>query len=80
MLRKNEFRDVLHDYECLGLNVIGVDASKKFFAELEGVTDPERKRKIIGKGFIDVFDAEAQKLLMQNGWLRAQFIPTASKA
>ena len=62
MLRKNEFRDVLHDYECLGLNVIGVDASKKFFAELEGVTDPERKRKIIGKGFIDVFDAEAQKI------------------
>ena len=62
MLRKNEFRDVLHDYECLGLNVIGVDASAKFFAELAGVTDPERKRKIIGKGFIDVFDAEAQKI------------------
>lgn len=62
MLRKNEFRDVLHDYECLGLNVIGVDASAKFFAELEGVTEPERKRKIIGKGFIDVFDAEAQKI------------------
>ena len=62
MLRKNEFRDVLHDYECLGLNVIGVDASEKFFAELAGVTDPERKRKIIGKGFIDVFDAEAQKI------------------
>ena len=62
MLRKNEFRNVLHDYECLGLNVIGVDASEKFFAELAGVTDPERKRKIIGKGFIDVFDAEAQKI------------------
>ncbi len=62
MLRKNEFRDVLHDYECLGLNVIGVDASAKFFKELEGVTDPEQKRKIIGKGFIDVFDAEAQKI------------------
>ena len=62
MLRKNEFRDVLHDYECLGLNVIGVDASEKFFAELAGVTEPERKRKIIGKGFIDVFDAEAQKI------------------
>lgn len=62
MLRKNEFRDVLHDYECLGLNVIGVDASEKFFAELAGVTEPERKRKIIGKGFIDVFDAEAHKI------------------
>lgn len=62
MLRKNEFRNVLHDYECLGLNVIGVDASAKFFAELAGVTDPERKRKIIGKGFIDVFDEEAHKI------------------
>lgn len=62
MLRKNEFRNVLHDYECLGLNVIGVDASEKFFAELAGVTEPEKKRKIIGKGFIDVFDAEAQKI------------------
>ena len=47
MLRKNEFRNVLHDYECLGLNVIGVDASEKFFRELAGVTEPERKRKII---------------------------------
>ncbi len=62
MLRKNEFRDVLHDYECLGLNVIGVDASEKFFTELAGVTEPERKRKIIGKGFIDVFDEEAHKI------------------
>ena len=62
MLRKNEFRDVLNDYECLGLNVIGVDASEKFFKELEGVTEPEQKRKIIGKGFIDVFNAEAHKI------------------
>lgn len=62
MLRKNEFKNVLHDYECLGLNVIGVDASKKFFSELAGVTEPERKRKIIGKGFIDVFDEEAHKI------------------
>ena len=62
MLRKDEFHDVLRDYECLGLNVIGVDASAKFFKELEGVTEPERKRKIIGKGFIDVFDEEAHKL------------------
>lgn len=62
MLRKNEFANVMRDYEGLGLNVIGVDASAKFFAELEGVTEPERKRKIIGKGFIDVFDEEAHKL------------------
>ena len=62
MLRKNEFKNVLHDYECLGLNVIGVDASEKFFNELEGVTEPERKRKIIGAGFIDVFNEEAQKI------------------
>ena len=62
MLRKNEFADVLRDYECLGLNVIGVDASEEFFANLAGVTEPERKRKIIGKGFIDVFDREAHKI------------------
>ena len=62
MLRKNEFKNVLRDYQGLGLNVIGVDASKKFFSELAGVTEPERKRKIIGKGFIDVFDEEAHKI------------------
>ncbi len=62
MLRKNEFEDVMRDYQGLGLNVIGVDASSKFFKELEGVAEPERKRKIIGKGFIDVFDEEAHKL------------------
>jgi len=62
MLRKNEFKNVLHDYECLGLNVIGVDASAKFFGELAGITDPERKRKIIGAGFINVFEQEANKI------------------
>ena len=62
MLRKDEFKNVLRDYECLGLNVVGVDASAKFFSELAGVTDPETKRKIIGKGFIDVFDEEAHKI------------------
>ncbi|MGL5958213.1 MAG: glutamine-hydrolyzing GMP synthase [Phocaeicola sp.] len=62
MLRKNEFKNVMKDYECLGLNVIGVDVSEKFFNELAGVTDPEEKRKIIGKGFIDVFDVEAHKI------------------
>ena len=62
MLRKNEFKNVLHDYECLGLNVIGVDASAKFFKDLEGVTDPEQKRKIIGRDVVEVFDAEARKI------------------
>jgi GMP synthase (glutamine-hydrolysing) len=62
LLRKNEYQNVLHDYEGLGLNVIGVDASEKFFSELAGVTEPEHKRKIIGAGFIDVFEAEAQKI------------------
>lgn len=62
MLRKNEFKNVMHDYECLGLNVVGVDASEKFFSELSGVVEPEQKRKIIGKGFIDVFDVEAHKI------------------
>ena len=62
MLRKNEFKNVLHDYECLGLNVIGVDASAKFFKDLEGVTDPEQKRKIIGHDFVEVFDVEARKI------------------
>ncbi len=62
MLRKNEFEKVMYDYECLGLNVIGVDAKQKFYSELAGVKEPEKKRKIIGKGFIDVFDEEAHKL------------------
>lgn len=62
MLRKNEFTDVMHDYECLGLNVIGVDASEKFFSDLAGVTDPEQKRKIIGRDFVEVFNAEARKI------------------
>ena len=62
LLRKNEFKEVMRDYEGLGLNVIGVDASEKFFSELAGVSDPEKKRKIIGKGFIDVFDREAHKI------------------
>lgn len=62
LLRKNEFKNVMHDYECLGLNVIGVDASEKFFKDLEGVTDPEQKRKIIGRDFVEVFNAEAHKI------------------
>jgi len=62
LLRKNEFENVLRDYEHLGLNVIGVDAKDKFYRELAGVTDPEQKRKIVGKCFIEVFDEEAKKL------------------
>ena len=62
MLRKNEFRDVMEDYKCLGLNVIGVDASEKFFSDLAGVSDPEQKRKIIGRDFVEVFNAEAKKI------------------
>ncbi len=62
MLRKNEFRDVLKDYECLGLNVVGVDASDKFLADLAGVREPEQKRKIIGRDFVEVFNAEARKI------------------
>ena len=62
MLRKNEFLKVMDAYKGLGLNVIGVDASDKFFKDLEGVTDPEQKRKIIGRDFVEVFNAEAKKI------------------
>ena len=62
MLRKNEFTQVMEDYKVLGLNVIGVDASEKFFGDLAGVTDPEQKRKIIGRDFVEVFNAEAKKI------------------
>ncbi|MBR5689659.1 MAG: glutamine-hydrolyzing GMP synthase [Prevotella sp.] len=62
MLRKNEFTQVLNDYKGLGLNVIGVDASTKFFNDLKGVSEPEQKRKIIGRDFVEVFNAEAKKI------------------
>ena len=62
MLRKNEFTQVMEDYKVLGLNVIGVDASEKFFADLAGVSEPEQKRKIIGRDFVEVFNAEARKI------------------
>jgi GMP synthase (glutamine-hydrolysing) len=62
LLRKNEFETVLEDYKTLGLNVIGINAAQRFYEALKGVTDPEQKRKIIGKGFIDVFEEEANKL------------------
>ena len=62
MLRKNEFTQVMKDYQGLGLNVIGVDASEKFFNDLAGVSDPEQKRKIIGRDFVEVFNGEAKKI------------------
>ncbi|MDX2246842.1 MAG: glutamine-hydrolyzing GMP synthase [Bacteroidia bacterium] len=62
ILRKNEFEDVLEKYKTLGLNVIGVNAKDRFLNELAGVTDPEQKRKIIGRVFIEVFQDEAHKL------------------
>lgn len=62
LLRKNEFENVMEDYQHLGLNVVGVRAHEKFYRELDGVTDPEQKRKIIGRGFIEVFDEEAHKI------------------
>ncbi|MDB2342132.1 glutamine-hydrolyzing GMP synthase [Flavobacteriaceae bacterium] len=62
LLRKNEFDEVLEQYAGMGLNVKGVDATDLFLDALEDVSDPETKRKIIGKTFIDVFDAEAQKV------------------
>lgn len=62
LLRKNEFDDVLDSYKGMGLNVIGVDASERFYNDLKGVTDPEQKRKIIGRDFVEVFNAEAKKI------------------
>jgi GMP synthase (glutamine-hydrolysing) len=62
LLRKDEYGHVLRDYAHLGLNVTGVRAEDLFYGRLAGVTDPEEKRRIIGKGFIDVFEAEARKL------------------
>ncbi len=62
LLRKNEFEEVLESYKGMGLNVVGVDAKELFYNALKGLTDPEAKRKAIGKTFIDVFDAESHKI------------------
>ena len=68
LLRKNEFAEVLDSYEHMGLNVKGVNSSQRFYDALKGITDPELKRKAIGKTFIDVFDDESH--LIQNvKWL-----------
>lgn len=62
LLRKNEFETVLRSYQKYGLNVKGVDATGRFLDALKGITEPEQKRKIIGKTFIEVFDEEAHRI------------------
>ncbi len=68
LLRKNEYQNVLESYKGMGLNVKGVDASNQFYSALKGLTDPEAKRKAIGKVFVDVFDEES-KLVKDAKWL-----------
>ena len=68
LLRKNEFSSVLSSYKDMGLNVVGVDASEDFLSALAGVTDPEQKRKIIGRLFVETFDKAARKI-SQASWL-----------
>ena len=68
LLRKNEFNDVLKQYESQGLNIKGVNAKKDFYLSLKGISDPEDKRKAIGKTFIDIFDREASNIKDVN-WL-----------
>ncbi len=62
LLRKNEYEKVLESYKDMGLNVIGVDAKDQFLGQLAGISDPEGKRKVIGRVFIEVFDQEAHKI------------------
>jgi GMP synthase (glutamine-hydrolysing) len=62
LLRKNEYEQVLDTYQHFGLNIHGVDAGKEFYKELKGVSDPEQKRKIIGRVFIETFDAKAHEI------------------
>ncbi len=62
LLRKNEFPEVLDSYREMGLNITGVDACEDFYAALKGITEPEEKRKAIGKTFIEVFDREAHRI------------------
>ncbi|MHC1705177.1 MAG: glutamine-hydrolyzing GMP synthase [Tenuifilaceae bacterium] len=62
LLRKDEFNQVLDSYKHLGLNVIGVNAAERFYNDLKGISDPELKRKSIGKNFIEIFDQEAHKI------------------
>ncbi len=75
LLRKNEFEEVLDAYESMGLNLKGVDAKERFYHALQGVIDPEEKRRAIGRTFIEVFDEEAERVVSQLpegeevGWL-----------
>ncbi|HEV7230373.1 MAG TPA: glutamine-hydrolyzing GMP synthase [Bacteroidia bacterium] len=62
LLRKNEFESVLDSYLHMGLNVKGINAKNRFYSDLKGVSDPEKKRKIIGNAFIEVFDEESHKI------------------
>lgn len=68
LLRKNEFENVLDSYKHMGLNVKGVNAKQRFYDALKGLTDPEDKRKAIGKAFVDVFDDES-KTITDAKWL-----------
>ena len=81
VLRKNEFEKVQQNLrDNLGLRVVAVDATERFMRKLAGVTDPEKKRKIIGNEFIEVFDAEAHRIekkkAKSSGSFRGRFIPT----
>lgn len=62
LLRKDEYEEVLHSYKDMGLRVVGVDAKEAFYSELKGISDPEQKRKVIGRVFIETFEREALKL------------------
>ena len=62
LLRKDEFDEVLLSYKSLGLNVVGIDAKERFYRDLESISEPEHKRKVIGKAFIEVFEEEARKI------------------
>ena len=77
LLRKNEGDEVEAAFKDSGMNFIRVDASERFLKKLEGVSDPERKRKIIGEEFIRVFEDEAVKSVPSISWLKGRFIPTS---
>jgi len=68
LLRKDEFEEVLHSYQNMGLNIKGVDSKDHFYKSLDGLSEPEAKRKAIGKSFIDIFDQEAH-LIEDVKWL-----------
>src|SRR5690606_27084755 len=69
LLRKNEFQEVQEIYKRLGLNIIAIDAEEKFLQALKGLTDPEKKRKAVGRLFIEVFEAETKKMSQNIKWL-----------